>query len=87
MFHIIEDAYAILRNKQGVYRQAKIYRRDGYLYAGYSGGFIRLHRLGTSNPYIFWDTIELPFKVTYDKHERMTDIPNEAKFKMIEHAA
>ena len=59
-FHQIADAYAILRSTNGVYRQAKIFRRGQDLFAGHGGGFIRLYATGTSVPTISVDTIELP---------------------------
>lgn len=49
-FHQIDDGAVILRSK-GVYRQAKLFRRDDTLYAGYGGGFIKLYPGGgTSVP-------------------------------------
>lgn len=58
MFHVIDDKFVILRSR-GVYRQAKLYRYDGKLFAAYSGGFIRLCALfgdhgGTSAPNVSW---------------------------------
>lgn len=58
-FHIIDDAAAILVSK-GVYRQAKVYRRGKDLFAGHSGGFIRLYREGTSLPNVRLDAIDVP---------------------------
>lgn len=43
LFTIVDDAHVILRSK-GVYRQAKIYERDGVLYAGWGSGFIGLRK-------------------------------------------
>lgn len=48
-FHIIEDGAVILRSR-GVFRQAKLYRRGRELYASTAGGFVRLHKEGTSVP-------------------------------------
>lgn len=58
LFHIIDDAEAVLRSR-GVYRQAKLYRRGRQLYAAWGGGFVRvLPRHGTSSPNVSW--VELP---------------------------
>jgi drug/metabolite transporter superfamily protein YnfA len=58
LFHIVEDAFAILV-RNGVYKQAQIYHRDGRLYAAYSGGFIRLTTYGTSVPNIRLDGLNI----------------------------
>ncbi|CDZ55053.1 hypothetical protein [Neorhizobium galegae] len=58
-FHIIDDAAAILITK-GVYRQAKVYRRGGELFAAYGSGFIRLYRNGTSLPNVRCEDVETP---------------------------
>jgi hypothetical protein len=61
LFHIIEDAHAILRAKNGTFRQVKVFRRGDELFAGYGAGFVRLyHKAGTSAPAIFLDTLVLP---------------------------
>lgn len=67
MFVIIEEGHIVLR-KGGIYRQAKVYVRNGYIYAGYSGGFIRLlkHEKGTSCPHVTYDELHLPFEPEYD---------------------
>lgn len=58
-FTIIEDAAVILLGKKGIYRQAKVYRRDGKIYAAYGGGFIRLIQGGsTTNPDIRYQDFE-----------------------------
>lgn len=51
LFHQIDDAVVILRTR-GVFRQAKLYERNGVNYAAYGGGFIRLFPAhgGTSVP-------------------------------------
>ena len=56
MFHVIEDAHAILRSG-GVYKQVKLYRRNDGLYAGWGSGFIRLLNHGTSKPNVSVDEI------------------------------
>lgn len=58
MFHIVDDCHVVLRSR-GVYKQAKVYRYEGKLFAGYSGGFIRLLGMfgdlgGTSAPNVSW---------------------------------
>lgn len=44
-FHIIDDGAAIVRSR-GVYRQVKIYHRDGKVYAAHGTGFVKLFRGG-----------------------------------------
>lgn len=54
LFHVIDDAFVILRSK-GVYRQAKLYRRGVGTYAAWGAGFIRvLKGGGTTNPNVGW---------------------------------
>ena len=53
LFHQIDDAFVILYSR-GVYKQAKVYQRNGDLYAGYGSGFVRLSTGGTSVPNISW---------------------------------
>lgn len=71
MFHLVADAVVILRGRNGVYKQAKVYSRNGYLYAGSNGGYVMLKKTGTSHPDLLWDEITLPFDQCYDKFERM----------------
>jgi len=59
LFHIVEDGFAIVRCK-GVWRQAKIYHRQGRLFIGYGSGFLKLYKHGTSRTDIFVDDIILP---------------------------
>lgn len=57
-FHIIDDAAVILR-RQGVFRQAKVFRRGRDVYAALGGGFIGLYAGGgTSVPTISWEDLE-----------------------------
>jgi hypothetical protein len=64
LFHDIADEFVVLVNRRGVYRQAKLYRRDKGLYAGASGGFIRLlTEGGTSVPDIRWEGLTLAHRV------------------------
>lgn len=62
LFHIIEDGAVILRVKGGVFKQAKVFRRDGDVFAGVGGSsFIRLVRGGgTSDPRTTWLDVEGP---------------------------
>lgn len=56
-FHEIEGAVVVLRSK-GVYTQAKVYQRNGRIYAAKGSSFIALSRDGTSVPTISVDAIE-----------------------------
>lgn len=72
LFHQIEDAAVILQSK-GVYRQVKAYQRNGDLYAGHGGGFIRLYDRGnTSVPGIGWIGMDGIVSTTPDKLGRLT---------------
>ncbi len=73
LFHIIDDAHAIVRSR-GVYRQVKVYQRGGKIYAGHGAGFIRLHaHNGTSAPNVSWIGLDLPDgKVTTEKFDGVT---------------
>ena len=54
----IEHASIWLRTK-GVYKQAKLFVRNDVLFAGVSGGYIRLHAAGsTSLPTTAWLEID-----------------------------
>lgn len=58
-FHVVDEAAVILRSK-GVFKQAKAYIRGRAVYAGASGGFVRLYKGGgTSMPNISWEDIDL----------------------------
>ncbi len=54
LFHEIPDAQVVLR-KSGVYKQVTLFHRDGRLYAGANGGFVRLGKNGTSVPNLVID--------------------------------
>jgi hypothetical protein len=55
LFHVIEDLQIVLRRK-GVYRQCKVYHRDGRLYAAWhASGFVALMTSGTSHPDVSWE--------------------------------
>lgn len=72
-FHLIEAGVVILRSK-GVFRQAKVYHRKRYIYAGVGGGFVRLekHNNGTSQPGISYEDLFLPFEPGKDAIGRLT---------------
>lgn len=58
------DTQVILRTKQGIFRQAKMYRRDNHIYAGVAGGYVMLYENHvTSCPYITWVEMEGGFPV------------------------
>lgn len=59
-FHVVDDAAVILRSN-GVFKQAKVYRRGRELYAGYGGGFISIMgNAGTSKPNVSYIGLEVP---------------------------
>lgn len=41
-FTAVEDGIAILRLKNGVQKQVKVYRRRGALFVPHAGGFVRI---------------------------------------------
>lgn len=58
LFSVVNDAFAVLRSR-GVFRQAKVFQRDGRLYAGFGSGYVQLrHDNATSVPTMTWDHIE-----------------------------
>ena len=66
-FHIIEDAYVILRSK-GTFYQKKVYRRTDRFYANWGSGFIRLGaRDATSNPNVSLEHLSLPENIIVGK--------------------
>ena len=65
LFHVVDDAQCILAGSNGVYRQAKVYRRGNALYAGYGSGFVRLYKTGTSVPSIRVEAL-IGVTATYD---------------------
>jgi hypothetical protein len=57
LFHVVDDAQIVLRSK-GVFKQVKIFHRDGKLYAGWGSGFVRLLASGgTSKPDVSWEAL------------------------------
>lgn len=42
LFSVIDDGVAILRKPKGIHVQAKLYHRDGRVFVGAAGGFIRI---------------------------------------------
>ena len=54
LFHVIEDTFVILLN-DGIYQQAKVYRRGDSLFGAWGAGFVRLMGSGgTSRPKVTW---------------------------------
>lgn len=47
LFQEVEGEVAVLI-ENGVYRQVPVYKRNGYLYAKVSGGFVRLYADGST---------------------------------------
>lgn len=72
MFALIEDGYVLLR-KGGVFKPAKVYVRNGYLYANYSGGFVRLSKNegATSCRDLLYEDLQLPFEPKADQIGRL----------------
>ena len=55
LFHEIPDAFAVTRQRGGVYRQVKVYRRGDQIFVAAKGGYVRVLKAfgdhwGTSNP-------------------------------------
>lgn len=48
LFQEVEGEAAIL-SQNGVYKQVPVFKRDGYLYAKASGGFVRLYEDGSTS--------------------------------------
>lgn len=62
MFHIIQDAYCIVRGKRGVYKQTKVYRYNDGLYIGAMGGFVRLMKNGdVATPDLSYVELVVPY--------------------------
>lgn len=60
LFNVVEGAVVVLVSR-GVYRQAKVFLRDGEVYAGWGGGFVRLTANGgTTVPTVSWREFDLP---------------------------
>lgn len=70
LFHVIDDAVVILRNK-GIYKQAKVYQRNDRLYAAYGSGYIGLSQSGTSVPNVSVDELALGFEASKDPLGRL----------------
>lgn len=72
MFTIVEEGYVVLR-KGGIFRPAKIYLRDQYVFAGYGGGFIRLGKNdgSTSVPQVTYEDLFVPFDLDADPVGRL----------------
>lgn len=60
LFNVVEGAAVVLVSR-GVYRQAKVFLRDGEVYAGWGSGFVRLTADGgTTVPTVSWREFDLP---------------------------
>jgi hypothetical protein len=63
LFHRIDDAQCIVRQKGGVFRQAELYRRKDRIYVKHGGGFLRVlapfdQTYGTTSPSV--NVIDMP---------------------------
>lgn len=68
LFHIIHDAYVILKTKKGVYTQHNLYYRENRLFADWGRGFIRLGGGdATSCPDVTWEGMDTPPTLVMDK--------------------
>ncbi len=70
LFHIIEDSFAIIRCK-GVWKQVKLFHKNGKLFAQYGNGFIKLYKYGTSRPDIFVEDLITPYSVDTGKLDEL----------------
>lgn len=62
-FHVIEDAFAVLKSG-GVFYTKKVFRRGDRFYAAWGAGFIRLGAQdATSAPKVALEHLELPATV------------------------
>lgn len=72
LFHVIEGAQGITHSR-GLWKQVKLYRRGGYLYAAHGSGFIRVYSHGgtsLSNVSMAPENIDMDdsdFTITKDK--------------------
>lgn len=75
MFALVEDGYVLLR-KGGVFKPAKIYLRNGYIYANWGGGFVRLSKNDgvTSCRDLLYEDLFLPFTPTTDSIGRLRHV-------------
>lgn len=75
MFALVEDGYVLLR-KGGVFKPAKIYLRNGYIYANWGGGFVRLSKNegATSCRDLLYEDLVLPFTPTTDSIGRLRHV-------------
>jgi len=65
LFHILEDCFVVLRCR-GIFRQCKVYERDGKPYAAWGAGYVRLlPEQRTTNPDILWDDLSDSPLLTY----------------------
>lgn len=67
-FKPIEDGFAILY-RGGVFRQVNLAERDGFVYAAFGSGFIKIHKGGTtSHKDIKCEEFDIPGGHTTDHH-------------------
>lgn len=73
LFKQIEGENAVIV-ESGVYKQADLYARDGYLYAKAGGGFVRLYADGsTSKAKCRLDVLTFDKSLCADKFGRLCD--------------
>lgn len=61
MFHVIQDAYCIVKTRKGVFKQTKVYKYSGGLYINACGGFVRLMKGGDiGTPDMSYIELQLP---------------------------
>ncbi len=71
LFKVVEGDCAIVMSG-GIYKQVPIYTRNGYLFAGVSGGFVRLKADGsTSKPKMLLEHLETELHLCKDKTGRL----------------
>lgn len=73
MFHVIQDAYCIVRGKRGVFKQCKVYKYKGGLYIGACGGYVRLMKEGdVATPDLSYVELSVPgYAVQHDSLGRL----------------
>lgn len=72
MFQKLDDAHVVLRS-QGVYRPAPLYAHNGFLYAKFGAGYVKMSKHGaTSKAAVTWDDLYADFTIAYDTLGRAT---------------
>lgn len=73
LFKQVEGEAAVLVDN-GVYKQADIYTRDGYLYAKAAGGFVRLNSDGSTTKHrMRLDTLTWTAQLNVDRLGRLCE--------------